>query len=154
VQQQANQLVESEHLGITLGQVTALASPPVYLEDKFREVDKAVENRHTVEARAQAYQTTNLAWAQGEASTRVKVADAARKRKVDMMAAQADTFSKLLNQYQSNPELFKRIRQMAVLGDIYTNAQDKIVMPPNAREYRFELNREPEAPVVNIPTQP
>jgi modulator of FtsH protease HflK len=154
VQQQANELVEAEHLGITLGQVTALASPPIALQDKFREVDKAVEMRHTAEARAQTYQTTNLAWASGEADTRVKVADAARKRKVDMMAAQADTFSKLLNQYERNPELFKRIRQMAVLEDIYTNAQDKIVMPPNAHEYRFELNREPQAPTVNIPTQP
>jgi regulator of protease activity HflC (stomatin/prohibitin superfamily) len=96
-----------------------------------------------------------VARARGEADTRVKVADAARKRKVDMMAAQADKFQKELAQYVSGPELFKRIKQMAVLESIYTNVQDKIVVPPNSKEYRFQLNREPQEPSVSdIPVTP
>jgi membrane protease subunit HflK len=155
VQQLANEEVESEHLGIALGEVIPFSSPPLSLRDKFRDVDKAVQKQLSTLASAKTYENTNLAWARGESDTRVKVADAARKRKVDMMAAQADIFPKLLAQYERNPELFKRIRQMAVLADIYTNAQEKIVVPPNSREYRFQLNREPQAPSVsNIPTTP
>jgi regulator of protease activity HflC (stomatin/prohibitin superfamily) len=89
-----------------------------------------------------------VAKARGEADTRVKVADAARKRKVDMMASEADVFTKLLAQYERDPELFKRIRQMAVLENVYTNAE-KWVMPPNSRELRLQLNREPQEPPAN-----
>jgi hypothetical protein len=73
---------------------------------------------------------------------------------VAMVAAQADTFLKQRAQYESNPELFKRIKQMSVLEHVYTNVDDKIVVPPNSHELRFELNREPQAPVNNIPTKP
>jgi regulator of protease activity HflC (stomatin/prohibitin superfamily) len=105
----------------------------------------------------QAKPTPPPTWpgAQGEAATRVKVADAARKRKVDMMAAQADTFTNLLAQYERNPELFKRIRQMAVLETVYTNAQEKIMVPPNSRELRFQFEpRTARTLGQSIPNQP
>jgi len=155
VQQQVNELIESEHLGVTVGQVDVFSSPPLNLRAKFKEVDQAVEKLHSMLAQAKTYDTTNVARARGEADTLAKVADAVRKRKVDMMAAQADIFPKLLAQYERNPELFKRIRQMTILENVYTNAQDKIVVPPNSREYRFQLNREPQEPSVSdIPTAP
>jgi hypothetical protein len=85
----------------------------------------------------------------------VKVADAARKRKVEMMASQAEVFTNLLAQYERDPELFKRIRQMTALESVYTNAQEKIVLPSNSREYRFQLSREPQEPSTNnIPISP
>jgi hypothetical protein len=44
---------------------------------------------------------------------------------------------------------------MAILENVYTNAQEKIIVPPNAKEYRFQLNREPQEPSVSdIPTAP
>ena len=155
VQQQVNDLVESEHLGVAVGQVDVFSSPPLSLKAKFEELDKTVLRSQGLVAAAKTYENTNVARARGEADTRVKIADAARKRKVDMMAAQADIFPKLLEQYERNPELFKRIRQMAVLEDVYTNAQEKIIVPPNSRELRFQLNREPQEPSVSdIPTTP
>jgi membrane protease subunit HflK len=155
VQQQVNELIESERLGVAVSQVDVRASAPLFLKSKFEEVNKAVEIRDKTLAQAKTYETTNVASARGEADTRVKVADAARKRKVDMMAAQADIFPKLLAQYERNPELFKRIRQMAILESVYTNAQEKIILPANSKEYRFDLNREPQAPSVSdIPTAP
>jgi membrane protease subunit HflK len=155
VQQRVLELIEAEHLGVTVAQVEVVASPPLYLRAKFSEVDQAmVKSKSTIE-KAQAYATTNVATAQGEAATRVNVADAARKRKVDMMTAQANTFSNLLAQYERNPELFKRIKQMAVLENVYTNAEQKIMVPPNSRELRFNLSREPQEPTGNsIPNQP
>jgi membrane protease subunit HflK len=155
VEQQVRALIDSEHLGVTVEQVDFTPSPPLYLQNKFTEVDQAMQKRDSLLKQAQSYTNTTVAKALGEADTRVKVAEAARKRKVDMMAAQADIFPKLLVQYQRNPELFKRIRQMSVLEEIYTNAQDKIMVPPNSHELRFQLSREPQEPSVsNIPTAP
>jgi modulator of FtsH protease HflK len=146
VQDLVRESITSENLGVTVGQVDVFSSPPLTLLAKFNEVDQAMVKRDNLLNQAQAYATTTTNMALGRADTRVKVANAARKRKVDMMAAQADTFQKLLAQYERAPELFKRIRQMTVLANIYTNAQDKIVVPPNSREYRFQLNREPQEP--------
>ena len=155
VQQRALELIEAEHLGVTVAQVEVVAAPPLYLQAKFNEVDQALfKSKSTIE-KAQSYANTNVAMAQGEAATRVNIADAARKRKVDMMTAQANTFSNLLAQYQRNPELFKRIKQMAVLENVYTNAEQKIMVPPNSHELRFNLSREPQEPTGNsIPNQP
>ncbi len=155
VQRYVNELVESEHLGVTVDQVDVNSSPPIFLKPKFTEVTQAMQKRQRMLDDAQTYATNTVARALGQADTRVKIADAARKWKVDTMAAQADTFQKLLAQYERDPELFKRIKQMSVLAGVYTNAQDKIMVPPNSHELRFQLSREPEAPSVsNIPTQP
>jgi membrane protease subunit HflK len=148
VEQQVRYLVDAEHLGVTVERVDWDKSPPIYLEPQFTAVDKANQTRDSVLTQAQSYTNTTVAKARGEADTRVKVADAARKRKVDMMASEADVFTKLLAQYERDPELFKRIRQMAVLENVYTNAE-KWVMPPNSRELRLQLNREPQEPPAN-----
>jgi modulator of FtsH protease HflK len=155
VQQRVRELIDSEHLGVSVDQVDVDSWPPLYLKNKFDEVDQAMLKRENLLNQAQTYATTNVARAQGDADTRVKSADAARKRKVDMMAARADTFQKELAQYESDPELFKRIRQMTAMDGVYTNLQDKILVPPNSHELRFQLSREPQEPSVsNIPTQP
>jgi membrane protease subunit HflK len=154
VQQRARELIEAEHLGVTVAQVEVVSSPPLFLLAKFNEVDQAMVKRDNTLKQAETYATTNVATAQGEAATRVNVADAMRKRKVDMMTAQANTFSTNLVQFLRNPELFKRIKQMAVLENVYTNAEQKIMVPPNSRELRFNLSREPQEPVNNIPNQP
>ncbi|HEY3862102.1 MAG TPA: hypothetical protein VGO59_09460 [Verrucomicrobiae bacterium] len=155
VQQLVHDVVAGENLGVTLAQVEVYASPPLYLLPRFNEVDQAMVRRDNTVKQAETYATTNVAVAQGQAATRVNIADAARKRKVDMMAAEADTFSKLLAQYERNPELFKRIKQMTALESIYTNADTKIIVPPNSKELRVNLNREPQEPSVsNIPLAP
>jgi modulator of FtsH protease HflK len=155
VQRQVIELVEAEHLGVTVDQVDVGSSAPLYLKNMFDEVTKAMQRRGKVINDAQTYATNTVAKASGDADTRVKVADAERKWKVDTMAAQADTFTKLLAQYERDPELFKRIKQMSVLASIYTNVTDKIMVPPNSHEYRFQLSREPQEPSIsNIPAQP
>jgi membrane protease subunit HflK len=149
VQDRVRDLVDSEHLGVTVDQVVVDASPPLYLAPKFNELDQAMQKRDRVRNEAQSYANTTLGGARGEAATRVYAADAIRKRTVDMVAAQADTFQKLRGQYEQNPAFFERIRQMTLLETIYTNAQDKIILPPNTRELRLDLSREPQAPSTN-----
>ncbi|HUD84644.1 MAG TPA: protease modulator HflK [Candidatus Saccharimonadales bacterium] len=149
VQDRVRDLVDSQHLGVTVDQVDVDASPPLYLAPKFNELDQAMQKQGKVRDQAQSYANTTLAGAEGEAATRVYAADAIRKRTVDMVAAQADTFQKLRGQFEQNPAFFERIRQMTLLETIYTNAQDKITMPPNSRELRLELSREPQPPNTN-----
>ena len=155
VQERVRELADSEHLGVSIENVETFSSPPLYLFKQFNEVVRAMVKRDNMLNEAQSYATSNVFNARGEATNIVLVADAARKQKVDMMAAQADTFKKLRSQYERDPELYKRIRQMAALENIYTNALDKWMMPPNSREYRLQLSPEPQAPSAsNIPTQP
>jgi membrane protease subunit HflK len=155
VEQQVRDLVEAEHLGVTVEQVAVDHAPPVFLEGKFTEVDQARQKRDTLLTLARSYTNITVAKARGDADTLVKVADAARNRKVALMASQANVFTNLLAQFERDPELYKRIRQMTGLERIYTNVQEKIVEPPNAREYRFQLSREPEdLSDTNSPTTP
>jgi regulator of protease activity HflC (stomatin/prohibitin superfamily) len=149
VHARVSSLVESQGLGVTVDLVDVQASPPIYLVPKFTELDQAMVKADNVRNQAQSYANTTVAEARGEAQTRTDTADAVRKRTVDMLAAQADTFQKLRGQFEQNPAFFERIRQMTLLETIYTNAQDKITMPPNSRELRLELSREPQSPNTN-----
>jgi membrane protease subunit HflK len=154
VQKRVQELTEAENLGVSVDQVDVESSAPLYLRGKFNEVDQALQNQKKTLNQAQTYATTNVAYATGEAAKRVNVAQAARKRMVAMMAAQADTFVRLRDQYERNPELFKRIRQMAALENVYTNVDERILVPPNAHEVRFQLSREPQPVTSTAPTQP
>jgi modulator of FtsH protease HflK len=149
VHERVSNLVNTQDLGVTVDLVDVAASPPLFLANKFNEVVQAGVKRSNVRNLAQSYANTTVNVAGGQAATRKDTADAIRKRTVDMISAQADTFQKLRGQYEQNPAFFERIRQMTLLETIYTNAQDKITMPPNSRELRLELSREPQAPSTN-----
>ncbi len=79
-------LLEGEHLGITLEPPLAVrAEPPLYLSNKFDEVVKANVKRDNARQQAQSYATTKLAEARGEAATRVFKAESARSALVAMV---------------------------------------------------------------------
>ncbi|HEX3719520.1 MAG TPA: protease modulator HflK [Verrucomicrobiae bacterium] len=149
VKDRVTQLIDSQNLGVTIDQVDVDASPPLYLAPKFNELDQAMVKRDNIMNQAQSYANTTLATAEGQAATRVYAADAIRKRSVDMVAAQADTFQKLRDQYERNPRFFERIRQMSLMETLYTNVDNKITMPPNSRELRLQVSPEPQPPSTN-----
>jgi modulator of FtsH protease HflK len=149
VQARLRDLIDAQHLGVTIDQVNFDASPPLFLVPNFNELDQAMVKRDKARNDAQSYANTVSAGADGQAATRVFSADAIRKRTVDMLAAQADTFQKLRGQFEQNPEFFARVRQMTLLENLYTNVENKMIVPPNTREMRFELSREPQAPNTN-----
>jgi modulator of FtsH protease HflK len=148
VQKRVNDLIDAQRLGVTVD-LDVDASAPLYLVPKFNELDQAMVKRNEIRNQAESYANTTLGRARGDAAARINFADAARKRTVEMVAAQADTFLKLRGQFEKNPAFFERIRQMTLLETIYTNAQDKITLPPNSKELRLELSREPQAPNTN-----
>jgi membrane protease subunit HflK len=149
VHQRVSDLIDSQHLGVTIDLVDVEVSPPLNLKNKFDELDKAMVKSGDARNKAQSYANTTVNGAEGQATTRVNAADADRKRRVDMVSAQADTFQKLRGQFEQNPAFFERIRQMTLLETIYTNVQDKITLPPNTRELRVELSRQPQPPSTN-----
>ncbi len=149
VQERVKGLIEEQHLGVTIEHVNINASPPLVLQPKFDELDTVVQKQDDIRSKALSYANTVTQAALGEATFRIYAADAARKRTVELLAAQADIFQKLRGQFEQNPELFERIRQMRMLDTVYTNALDKMTLPPNTKEIRLQLSREPQPPNTN-----
>lgn len=140
-----DELIQAQNLGIQRDQLDVFAVPPESLINKFSEVVAATQKRDTAIKQAQSYETTTLATARGTAAGRINNAEAARSGLVAMMDAQAKRFLDVQKQYERDPEFFQRVRQMAALEGIYTNAQEKILEPhQNSRELRLNLGREPQ----------
>jgi membrane protease subunit HflK len=151
VTERLRQLVQEEHLGITLeSQLGVDVSAPLSLVDKFNAVDAANLRRDNIRSQAESYATRTRATARGTAATRVDRADSARSGLVAMVDAEAKKFSDVRAEYERDPEFYQRLRQMTVLEQVYKNAQEKILEPhSNARELRLNLSREPQAPPTN-----
>ncbi|MGP8200964.1 MAG: protease modulator HflK [Limisphaerales bacterium] len=148
-----NDLIQEQRLGIRVDQLDVESAPPTYLLAKFNEVDTATQKRNTARTQAESYATTTLAEARGQAATRTNVAEAGRSRLVAMVGAQAREFIDVQPEYERDPQFFKQVRQMMVLEQIYTNAQEKILEPhQNARELRLNLSREPQGSSTNSTT--
>ena len=139
-------LVEQEHLGITIETPLAVeVSPPLFLADRFNAVDAANVRRDNARAQAESYATNTLAKARGDAAIRIDEAESARSRMVSMVDAEAKRFTEVRAEYEHDPEFYERLRQMTVLEQIYKNVQEKILQPHlNARELRLNLGREPQ----------
>jgi membrane protease subunit HflK len=144
-------LVETEHLGITLEIPIGLdVSAPLSLVEKFNAVDAANLKRDNARAQAESYATTKLAEARGAAATRTYEAESSRSRLVSMVTAEAKKFTDVRAEYERDPEFYQRLRQMTVLEQIYRNVQEKILEPHlSARELRLNLSREPQVPSTN-----
>ncbi len=84
-----------------------------------------MQNQKETLNKAQTYATTNIAMRRRGGHTGQCWPKRPANELVDKMAAQAKAFLSLRDQYERNPELFKRIRQMAALENVYTNAQEK-----------------------------
>jgi modulator of FtsH protease HflK len=148
-----DELIQAQHLGIKEEQLDVDVAPPSYLLNKFNEVVAATQKRDTDLKQAESYETTTVATARGTAATRTYMAESARSRLVDMVAAEAKKFSDVRGEYERDPEFFQRVRQMTALEGIYTNAQEKILEPhQNSRELRLNLSREPQGSSTNSVT--
>lgn len=142
---------DDHKLGIAVEQVTLTSViAPRQLADKFRAVLEASVRRDKVMNEARAYTNEVVSRARGEAATRVAVAQSERSRLVEVVAAEAKSFSDVLPQYRLNPELFMQQRQAAVIQRVLTNAEERIYVPSRAdgksREVRLGLSREPQKP--------
>jgi modulator of FtsH protease HflK len=144
-------IAEEQKLGIAVEQVSlASAIPPRQLAERFRAVLDASVRRDKGLNEARAFANEAVSRAKGEAATRIAVAQSDRSRLVEVVAAEAKSFSDVLPQYRDNPELFMRLRQAAAVQRVLTNAQERIYVPARAdgktREMRISLGPEPAKP--------
>ncbi len=139
-------LVEKRNLGITVDQCVAQSIPPRYLKDAFASVLKAEVNRSKVLNEARSHQNQVVSKASADSQSRTNAAESDRVRLVNEVSSRADQFTKLLPRYRENPSLFVQQRLTDALGRIFTNVQDKILVPESANgkplELRYLLNRE------------
>jgi len=84
------------------------------------------------------------------AQARINKAEVDRALYVNDITSRAQQFEQLLPKYRENPKLFVQQRYTETIGRIFTNVQDKIMVPEstsgNQRELRYILNRELQVP--------
>jgi membrane protease subunit HflK len=152
VKDRVTELTQAHGLGIEVDSIDPVAAPPPFLSAKFNEVVAASQEAKTTRTQAQSYETTKLAEARGAAATRLNLAEAERSGTVKMVEAQAKEFADVRNLYEHNPELFKSIRQMTTLEQVYSNAQVKLLephLPGQVRQLRLNLSRAPRQSSTN-----
>jgi len=99
---------------------------------------------------AQSYANEALSRAQGDAASRLGVAESERAASTNQVSAEAKRFSDVLPQYRKNPELFVRLWQSEVMQRVFTNALEKKYVPAPAsgrsQTLRIDLGRDPTKP--------
>lgn len=152
VQTRVAQLAQEENLGITVGDCTVEAIPPVKLQPDFERVNTAVSAAQTVQNEAEAERNTITNAAAAEANRLVSVAHADATNMVASMKADAARFAALLPEYKVNPTLVRSYLYYQTVADVMTNVPGKWYMPENPGgeplEIRLQLSRPPLVPTA------
>lgn len=147
VSRRVSQLVDEQRLGITLEPIDIRAMPPRQVTNEFTKVLAAEQERSKMINEAQAYASTNLSSAKGEAEARINDGLTSSNRMVQAVAAEAQRFSRLLPEYRKNPDLFRQRLHTETLQRVLANASEKWSFPQPANgqsdEIRLQLSREP-----------
>ena len=132
--------------------------PPRQLDEAFRNVVRADQNRSKALEQARTDEHKTLSKASADASSAINIAESDRIRTVKDAAGEASLFQGLLARYESNSDLFVQQRLIETAGRVLTNAQDKIYLPTSTDgkpiELRLLLNREPPKQPTQTPAQP
>jgi len=150
VGQRVSELVERYHLGVAIDQCGVVSIAPRQLKDVFAQVTTARQNYEKLLNDATGDASRILSQAGAQATSITNLAETARTNFVSSVASDAEVFTKLLPQYQSNPKLYAQLALARAMPQMLTNVQDKIFLPQRAdgkpRELRLQLNREPPQP--------
>lgn len=118
-----------QKLGIAVEQVTLNVIPPRQLADNFRAATESAVRSERIMSEAQSYANEALSRAQGEAASRIGVAESDRTRLVEAVAAEAKRFQDVLPEYRANPELFTEFWRARSVQQVFTNAEERIYLP-------------------------
>jgi membrane protease subunit HflK len=150
VKRRVTEVVEKQNLGIRIDQCLPLSIAPRQLKEAFNSVLRAELGRNKTldEAKSSANQTMSKASA--DAAARVNKAEVDRALYVNDVTSRANQFQQLLPKYRANPKLFVQQRYTETIGRVFTNVQDKIMVPEstagNGKEVRYLFNRELPVP--------
>lgn len=150
VQDRVSDLAEQEHLGIVVDNCAVDNIPPRQLADVFAQVIESGQNLNKTITDAKTAANKILVDADAQSAAIINQAETARTNYVLLVKADAERFSKLLPQYQTNSALVEQQMLLPALANGLTNVHDKWFLPDRAdgkpRELRLQLNREPPAP--------
>lgn len=153
VKRRVTELVEKQNLGIHVEQCVPQSIPPRQLKEAFNSVLKAELGRAQALDVAKSAANQTLSKASADSAARVNKAEVDRALYVNDVTSRAKQFEQLLPKYRANPRLFVEQRYTETIGRVFTNVQDKIMVPEstpgNGKEVRYLLNRElpvPKAP--------
>jgi membrane protease subunit HflK len=152
VGRRVNRLIELEQLGVVMDHCEVRSIPPRQVKYAFDRVTTARENRNKVLNDARSYENQMLSQAGAQTAAITNEAEADRARLVESIAGDAKRFNDLLPKYEGNPDLFRQVQLVGLMGQVLTNVQEKIFLPTRldgkSRELRLLLNREPPKPGV------
>src|SRR5689334_4151199 len=150
VRNRVRDLVEKQDLGIQVEQCIPQSVPPRQLKDAFNSVLRSELGRNKTLDEAKSVANQTLSKASAEAKARINKAEVDRALYVNDIASRAQQFEQLLPKYRENPKLFVQQRYTETVGRVFTNVQDKIMVPEstggNQKELRYILNRELQVP--------
>ncbi|HZI30738.1 MAG TPA: protease modulator HflK [Candidatus Binatia bacterium] len=150
VHQRIAELVDQEHLGVSIDQCQVECIPPRQLKDIFDKVTTARQNYDKLINDAKSKENQILSEAGAQATSITNAAESARIRFVTGVESDAEAFTKLLPRYKENPNLFAQMEVAKAMSQILTNVQEKMFLPERGdgkpRELRLLLNREPPGP--------
>ena len=150
VRQRVSALAEREHLGVVIDQCQVWSIAPRQLKEVFAQVTIARQNRDKLISEARSEENRISSQAGAQATSITNLAETARTNFVSAVVSEADAFTKLLPEYQRNPNLFAQMELTKAMTVVLANVQDKIILPQRAdgkpRELRLMLNREPPQP--------
>jgi membrane protease subunit HflK len=150
VKRRVTELVEKQNLGIEIDQCVPQSVPPRQLKEAFNGVLKAEIGRNGTLDQAKSSANQTLSKASADAAGRINKAEVDRALYVNDITSRANQFQQLLPKYRANPKLFVQQRYTETIGRVFTNVQDKIMVPEstagNGKEVRYLLNRELPVP--------
>jgi len=150
VKSRVKELVDKQNLGIQVDQCTPQSVPPRQLKEAFNSVLRAELGRNQALDVAKSSANQTLSRASAGAAARVNKAEVDRALYVNDITSRAKQFEQLLPKYRQNPKLFVQQRYTETIGRVFTNVQDKIMVPEstsgNQKEVRYILNRELPVP--------
>jgi membrane protease subunit HflK len=134
------EVAESSSLGVEIEDVTiAGVAPPIRVKAEFVDVMNARADRETYINRARAYAEQKQADAVAEASKRRNEAEGRRLQVVQLAAAEADSFDRMIDQFEqasaTGPLSYAEVRQLAMqrhfietLEHVYRNVEGKVFL--------------------------
>lgn len=132
IEQQAQRITQNllsrYHVGVSIDTVQLLeVSPPKVVQPAFTEVTAAREDMERARNEAQAYASSVIPKAKGEAAAMVMNAEGYKQQVVDRAKGDSARFTDILQAYQKNPKVVSERMYLRTMQDILSHTQKVII---------------------------
>lgn len=131
VHQLMQRMLDEYGAGVTITQVALQpVEPPPQVDEAFRDVKAAEQERSTASNQAQAYSNKRTLEAEGEARRIILAAEAYKEQRVAQASGEAQRFLAVYEQYRNSPEITERRIYLETMERIM-GGLDKVLMDNN-----------------------